>query len=163
MMDVATSLKQKQPCISIALFPYHLMTPFHTLCVCPPFSCPPLVHPGGVYDTWTTQIAPPFPFHFYALSFPSRARGARSSSCRCRNPSRVSPSASLTVVPLHVHTHNPAELCMTSQKHSVRFLCLTALGIDNQIGTALGGYLFFVWCGIIGDLTNGQLCVNDRS
>jgi hypothetical protein len=73
------------------------------------------------------------------------------------------PSASLTVVPLHVHTHNPAELCMTSQKHSVRFLCLTALGVDNQIGTALEGYLFFVWCGIIGDLTNGQLCVNDRS
>lgn len=121
-MNFATPLKPNRSCIWIASFSYHLVTLFHTLCVYA------LLHPARVYDTWTTQIAPPSPFHFYAFSpsFPSHVEQGRAvavAGIRHVSP----PLASLAVLLLHVHTHNPAELCMTSQTHSVRFLCLCKL------------------------------------
>ena len=89
------------------------------------------------------------PFHFHALSVPPRARGARSSSCRRRNPSRVLPSASLTDRLVHVRTHNPAEMAMTSDKHFGIFLCLTALGKDTNLVPSYcfihSLFIYYVW------------------
>jgi len=94
----------------MALYSLHnIVTLFHTISICPPFSCPP----SPYWDIRHVDHAnpPSFPpFHFHALSVPPRARGARSSSCRRRNPSRVLPSASLTNRLVHVRTHNPAEM-----------------------------------------------------
>jgi hypothetical protein len=139
-------MKQKWPCVSIALSSLHnIVTLFHTISICPPFSCPP----SPYWDIRHVDHAnpPSFPpFHF--THFPSlpvhveQGRAVAADGIRhVSSPQRPSPFDWYTCV-----RTIQLRWAMTSAKHFGIFLCLTALGIDtNLVLSYYDFYTLFVY------------------
>lgn len=143
-------MKQKWPCVSIALFSLHnILTLFHTISMCPPFSCPPSPYWGIRHVDHANR--PSFPLststHFPSLPVHvEQGRAVAAAGIRhVSSPQRPSPIDWYTCV-----RTIQLRWAMTSDKHFGIFLCLTALGIDNQLGAFLrrllcSFFIYYVW------------------
>ena len=140
------SLKQKWPCISIALFSlYNIVTLFHTISMCPPSSCPPssCLCIRHVDHANRPSFPPSTSTHFPSL--PVHVEQGRAVAAagihHVSSPQRPSPSGFYTCV-----RTIQLRWAMTSEKHFGKFLCLTALGIDTNLVPCYGdSYTLFVY------------------
>jgi hypothetical protein len=135
-LNFPTSSETKMACVSIALCSLHnIVTLFHTISMCPPFSCPP----SPCWLGYTTRGPRKSPL----LSPLPLPRTFRPSPCTWSKVEQLPPPESVTCPPLSV-PHSPIDWytcvrtiqlrwAMTSAKHFGIFLCLTALGIDTNL------------------------------
>jgi len=126
-------MKQKWPCVSIALFSLHnIITLFHTISMCPPFSCPPSPCWGirHVDHANRPSFPPSTSTHFPSLPVHvEQGRAVAAAGIRhVSSPQRPSPIDWYTCV-----RTIQLRWVMTSDKHFGKFLCLTALGIDTNL------------------------------
>ena len=147
-LNFVTSIETKMAlCFdSVVFVTQHRNAASHDFCV---LLSPVLLHPAGVYDTWTTQIAPPFP-----LPLP---RTFRPSPCTWSKVEQLPPPESVTCPPLSVPhqstgTRAYAQSSWDGQWRQTKqfgiFLCLTALGIDTNLVTSYNFYtlsIYYVW------------------
>ena len=124
---------QKWPCVSIALLSLHnMVTLFHTISMCPPFSRPPSPCWGirHVDHANRPSFPPSTSTHFPSL--PVHVEQGRAVAAagihHVSSPQRPSPIDWYTCV-----RTIQLRWAMTSDKHFGIFLCLTALGIDTNL------------------------------
>ena len=140
-------MKQKWPCVSIALFSLHnIVMLFHTISMCPPFSCPPSPCWGirHVDHANRPSFPPSTSTHFPSLPVHvEQGRAVAAAGIRhVSSPQRPSPIDWYTCV-----RTIQLRWAMTSDKHFGKFLCLTALGIDTNLVPSYDGfYTPFIYC-----------------